>query len=216
MSDENNEADAESDKKLIESFQQFVLNSGVIECLIRCFANPNYANSLKEDSATFFAKKIEEFLRHYPKLQPYGVKAIIHTLQQLRNKPYLELKEIYNSPNRKQNINIFPINDDEEMNLISNPPKPINDNKSIYPLFPSNDKIKEKMINKTEPCFTGNEESFWQCVTNIGKFLETSLKKLTSWNFVQEGGMKSLVHISHDPIMHYISTIYRFQRIGEI
>eukprot|EP01084_Bolivina_argentea_P204624 349477_1 len=58
-----------------------------------------------------------------------------------------------------------------------------------------------------EPCFCGDEESFWCCITNIGKFLETSLKKLREWNFVKEGGMETLVQISYDPMMHHISSI---------
>merc|ERR1712130_20898 len=67
-----------------------IVQSGVIECLIRCFANPNYCHQLAADAAVYFAKKMEELLRHNKKLQIYGIRAIIKTLKQLRNKPYLE------------------------------------------------------------------------------------------------------------------------------
>ena len=184
------------------------MDSGVIGCLIRCFANPNYCTQLAAEAAGFFAKKMEELLRHNRKLQPRGIFAIVKTLQQLRNKPYLELSEKFNSPNvSKNDQDTFPINDDGEMELIRNPPKPTSDNKDIYPLYPENEVIRKNIIYPDVPCFTGNDEAFWSCVTNIGKFLETSLKKFTQWEFVKKGGMDALVQLSYDPIMHSVAAM---------
>merc|ERR1712154_353094 len=150
-----------------------IMQSGVIQCLIRCFANPNYSNSLSQEAAGFFAKKMEELLRHNPRLQPFGIRAIVSTLKQLRNKPYLEANHIQNNKE--------------------------------YPLFP--EKYKDLIIYPEEPCFTGDAEAFWSAVTNIGKFLESSLKKFTQWEFVKNGGMDALVQLSYDPIMHSVATM---------
>ena len=189
-----------------------ISQSGVIECLIRCFANPNYCSQLTGDAATYFAKKMEELLRHNRKLQPQGIRAIVCTLQQLRNKPYLELQELYHSPihlsdHELTQKEVFPLEDAAEMALMLSPPTSSKEHMDIYPLFPQNEFVCRKMVYPKEACFTGDAEAFWSCVTNIGKFLETSLKKFTQMAFVKTGGMDALVHLSYDPIMHSVAAM---------
>ncbi len=180
-----------------------IAQSGVIECLIRCFANPNYRTQLTAEAAGFFAKKMEELLRknYYEKMEELlrhnGIKTIVRTLKQLRNKPYLELKNIY----------YLPIYFQDNISMTRNDIFPKVDKKDIYPLFPKNKKIKKYIIYPEEPCFSGNNQGFWSAVTNIGKFLETSLKKFTQWEFVKHCGMDALVELLYDPIMHTVATM---------
>ncbi|ETO02721.1 hypothetical protein RFI_34692, partial [Reticulomyxa filosa] len=51
------------------------------------------------------------------------------------------------------------------------------------------------------PEFDGTQEQYWSCVTNLGKFLLTTLKKISP-HFVKDGGVEALVQISYDPVMH--------------
>src|SRR5690606_10688900 len=54
--------------------------------------------------------------------------------------------------------------------------------------------------------FNGTNDEYWTCVSNIGRFLEINLRKMSN-SFIDKNGINELINLSYNDKLHPIPTM---------